>query len=216
MVENKLLSEKRVWSFFISPPEDYEVHCKHLLCQKDYYMGSRKFIAGEEYDIWVSYAPKRIPMEYVVHGISTRDEDMAFSTNKVFGSLIDVISAPETQNIFYGRWMYHLVSLPDVGKVLVPDWAFISSKVRSVLDAETRQKLNCLVPGILNALGHNRLVWLIKNNFAKSAMFIDFESPLEVSLLLVEKIGFFAPLSQKNTIIGNNSFSFDGARVLFS
>ena len=216
MAENKLLSEQKIRSSFIRVSEGYKIRCKHLLCQKDYCMGSRKFIAGEEYDIWVSYAPKRIPMEYMVHGISTRDEDMAFTTNDVFGSLTDVDKAPETQKIVYRKWMYHLVDLPDIGKAFVPDWVFIGSKVRSVLDSETRRSLNSLVPGILNISGHNRLVWLLENASANSAVFIGFENPSEVSLLPPGKIGFFAPLSQNSTIIGNNSFCFDGERVIFS
>lgn len=215
MEDVRLLSEARILAASLRTSAGYEVHCKHLLCREDYNMGSRKFFAQKEYDVWIAYDLSQNCKRYQVHGMTTRDEILPFSTDKVFGSLEEVIAAPETQSLSYKSWIWHLVSLPEVGKTLVPAWMFESGRVRQVWDTDTQKQLKDVMPGLLNYDKHNSLAWLVQDDGKNFKAFISFDNPTVIELIKDDKVGFFIPLSGHNSIIGNNCFWYDGNLVRF-
>ncbi len=216
MEDVKLLSEARIRASLFNVSAGYKVHCKHLLCREDYNMGSRKFVAGKEYDIWIAYDLSQNCKRYQVHGLTTRDEILPFSTDKVFGSLEEVIAAPESKSLSYGRWEYHLVSLPELGKALVPAWMFETGKVRQVWDADTQKRLKNVTPGLLNYNGRNYLAWLVQDDGKDFRAFVSFDNPTVIELMEAGKVGFFIPLSGNNGTVGNNCFWYDGNMVRFA
>ena len=216
MEDVKLLSEARIRASLFNVSAGYKVHCKHLLCREDYNMGNRKFVAGKEYDIWIAYDLNQSCRRYQVHGLTTRDEVLPFSTDKVFGSLEEVIAAPETKSLSYGRWEYHLVSLPELGKTLVPAWMFETGKVRQVWDADTQKRLKNVTPGLLNYNGRNYLAWLVQDDGKDFRAFVSFDNPTVIELMEAGKVGFFIPLSGNNGTVGNNCFWYYGNMVRFA